>query len=341
MSQDVFILGAGFSRAISPEMPVMADLLARLKANADYEPSDELRPALEENFEQGLSYMASGQPWLEAWEIIKLRSEFVRISRALAKTLQQSTNLAAKSLVKENYDWLKDFVRSWDTIRAGVITLNYDTLIEIAVGESIFPNDNPSVSLSAIDLYPIPLTDIRSRQHMILGPEQVATFQLYKLHGSINWWYSGREQYSGEQIYYSPVPRGFPKVFEPNDDLDVGHVVADKTPLIVPPALEKRTYLAHESLGLLWREAANHIRQARRVFCIGYSLPAADLTMIQLLRSNAQKKAIPLWVVNEDTSPQFAEHMQDCLKSSFSLNTDYCRMNSVKEFAAAYVSGRI
>jgi hypothetical protein len=76
----------------------------------------------------------------------------------------------------------------------------------------------------------------------------------------------------------------------------------DKVSLIIPPTLDKSVFFRHETLRSLWFQAGRAIAGARRIICMGYSLPGTDLTMAQFLKSCAPSPRIPFEIVNRDSS---------------------------------------
>ena len=85
---------------------------------------------------------------------------------------------------------------------------------------------------------PVPLMDSEDRG--------LDTFTYFKLHGSVNWLYSGRENFFGETIFYSDVsPWGSCIAdFERDSRLSA----EDKQSLIIPPVTEKTTYFNNETV---------------------------------------------------------------------------------------------
>jgi len=74
--------------------------------------------------------------------------------------------------------------------------------------------------------------------------------------------------------------------------------VKDKVPLIVPPLTEKSIYFQHETIRTLWVQAAASLREATRVFCLGYSLPRTDISLRFFLQANAPQRKVPFFIVN-------------------------------------------
>jgi hypothetical protein len=75
--------------------------------------------------------------------------------------------------------------------------------------------------------------------------------------------------------------------------------IVDKSPLIVPPVMDKTLFYMLDAIRASWWLAGRALRQARQVFCVGYSLPETDLAMSFFLNSNHPSKRCDLYVVNE------------------------------------------
>jgi hypothetical protein len=119
------------------------------------------------------------------------------------------------------------------------------------------------------------------------------TFRLLKLHGSTNWYFSGRSDARGEPIYFvPPLPVRRPSAEERQAHAYRLNAVADKYPLLVPPVYDKAALLTHETIRALWFSAGEALRRADRVICMGYSLPESDLTMMHFLRTTSRRGRI-------------------------------------------------
>ena len=123
------------------------------------------------------------------------------------------------------------------------------------------------------------------------------TFKLFKLHGSINWFYSGRQMFFGEELFCVPCVGGIDGVF---DDKDVANLqlLKGKCPLIVPPVPDKSDFFQHESLHSMWSQAEIALKKTERVVCLGYSFPEGDSHMIQFLQRSAPEKRIRFEIVD-------------------------------------------
>ncbi len=293
-TRDVFVLGAGFSKAISGEMPTMDDLSAEVLQrlpNRDPGLSSTLE-AIGGNVETWMSYLSQDQPWLAQ------RDNDYNLSRArlilgIIENVVQERTLAV--VASESPAWLTSLIRAWHDQMATIITLNYDTLVERAARRIELAERDSGILLPHI--YPPFFTHLASRTGTaVWGEEPMPTFSLLKLHGSMNWYYSGRRAFYGETIFYANVT---PFGDGTSDEEQQGRVGArDKEVLIVPPAAEKTTYFDNEAVRGLWREANDALKTADRIIVIGYSLPQADLAMQLFLGTIRQNPNARIHVVD-------------------------------------------
>ena len=134
MTKRVFFLGAGFSKAIDNEYPLMNQLtedietkLTKLSVSKHY---GEIAPAIKENIESLLTYLLTNFPWKTETtkyenralyeEIVKLISQ--KFSDLAKKSIQQTLSCRiAKSL--------SQYVVTHPD-ECNFITLNYDLLLE-------------------------------------------------------------------------------------------------------------------------------------------------------------------------------------------------------------------
>ena len=305
--RDVFLLGAGFARAISPAMPLLQDMAARILrtlGRAAAIPA-EVRTMMRENFAHALSYLEQAKPWITEADNLRHRALFLDISNAIARDLDETAARSGRALGHRPPPWLTPLVRHWHAHRCTIITLNYDTLIETLAADVDLPD---GARILAPDLYPLVLTDAGWRAGHSTRERRVETFRLLKLHGSTNWYYSGRAPAHGEPIFFvPPLPSGHVSAEERRRHQQRLRAVADKYPFLVPPVYDKSPLLTHETIRALWFEAGDALQRARRIVCMGYSLPESDLTMIHFLRTTCEAGA-RIEVVNQTREAR--ENMQ-------------------------------
>jgi hypothetical protein len=313
---DVFILGAGFSRAVAKEMPLLADLNTAVWSKVQLPEEKMFLNSFGGNIEMVLTYLSQTHPWLAEAENLRNRALFLDLSSAVRDVLLDAMQKAAKRPCPE---WLQLLIQQWEKTQARVLTLNYDTLVESAAR---LDNQVRSHPLLPDRYYPFPMVPLHRHWDEFslgFGGPQGPSFHLFKLHGSINWLYSGSASPLAETVYYAALD----DIWTPSEYLKV--VTTDKTPLIVPPIAEKVGYFQHPHVRGMWREAAAALQSADKVFCLGYSLPNLDITMRFFLNRNRPSSSVPFFLVDVR---DLQNHFREILPAGvFELNTQYIEPN--------------
>jgi len=264
----LLILGSGFSKAIFCNMPIVQELAQYLEQEKalQQDPYDKLV----DDPELLLSYLSLNQPWKEPPEALEDEALFARVQKALAEFIADCEDHAFKNSIP---DWAKRLVEYLHSDKISVITFNYDTVLERIVykieqqkgkSEDEWPRE--------FDLYGLPLSVIWSREGATLMGIGVETSHLIKLHGSINWFYSGVEGFPGEQVYYRPInsdsPCGDRREHPFTLKNDTERLFKDKIPLIIPPVAEKSRFYGNRTIRTLWHDAREALEEAEEVFCV-------------------------------------------------------------------------
>ena len=270
-----------------------------------------------------MTYLSQRQPWLREPELDLHRSLGGRVRQTIAAVIDERTELASASVAP---DWLRRLILAWHRQEAVVLTLNYDVLVERAARD-LRVSDKISV-LHPGDIYPPYFANVASRSGAGLwGREVFRTFRLLKLHGSVNWHYSGREDFHGETFFFSDVPQ-FALAHDDADRSATDHrlrdMAADKETLIIPPVTEKSTYFNNETVRSVWKEAAAALQGAAALYIVGYSLPISDLGMRFFLAGNAPGAESVIHVVNTDT--KVLGRYRECLPRS-DIRTEYVELD--------------
>ncbi|MEU3648867.1 hypothetical protein AB0E59_36220 [Lentzea sp. NPDC034063] len=292
---EVFVLGAGFSRAISNSMPLLNELGQELERRLDKRilPHDTRLPIAD--FENWLSFLAEDQPWLTEEEHLRHRATFLSASRLICEVIFEREIKARRSAPP---DWLRALVARWHEDRAKVITFNYDNLVEAAYTDVVKvygAGGSTDINyVTPVQLRTTPMMPIFARSGGVLGPSFVETFNLMKLHGSRSWMYSGRQTFYGETIYDACRVDGW----SADDERPIKDwLIADKVPLVVPPTAGKTNFFNNETIRLEWRHAFNSLRDADRIWLVGYSFPETDL-LVRFLLQHGYTDGTPVVVVN-------------------------------------------
>ena len=316
-ANDVFVLGAGFSKAISPSMPLMYELSECVSPNN--------KQYFVNDFEQRLTYLSQFFPWKSEKEYHKDLSDFLDLTDKIKVSLQKVQNEVLQNL---HAPWMLDLVESWHNEKSTIITFNYDTIIE-QVLEKNFATEMDYC-------YPIPLSNPAGRNTSTIAGTPKDTFKLFKLHGSLNWYYSGNSSYFGETIYLdysieSKTPYDQKRLVQNN--------LVDKVPLIVPPTTEKNSFFSNETIRSLWQLARIELSKAKRIYFFGYSLPQTDLMVQFMFNSSIDYSKCRIIVVNTDTT--VLEKYRKLLHTNVNVFAAKQPENLASEFTTEYLGGRI
>ena len=328
--RQVFLLGAGFSKAINSSMPLLSDL-TRYVRDTLLIPREVLR--LGNDLELWMSYLHGDQPWLTPSENLRNHALALDVASAVSQEVATRTLKATMSPCPQ---WLLRLVSYWDVHRSDVLTLNYDTLVERAATE-VQPELNSAARITAAQIYGIPVTPSAARTSVVLGPSKRDTFKLHKLHGSVNWFYSGRPSFCGETIVFVP-PVAWSVVTKAqlkDQEQTFLRATIDKTPLIIPPLSTKGSYFENESLRLLWRLAGEALRDADEIIVMGYSLPATDFEIPMFVKSRIVGRKVTVRIV--DLEPPTAIRFMTALGGRSSKTTQsHFGIDAIEAYVAEY-----
>ena len=303
-----YIIGSGFSKDllnIPTLLGLSKDILDYLKSVAQEgrnhypEVRDYIQRHIPQDIQQNIEHLMTvlrgRSPWFNHNDEVSRKSCFGTIVEVVAELIdeKQTEGFGSSHYNYESLDTLGKLINQWKEQRATVITFNYDTVVETK-GKDLIESDNQNFLKR---IYVGPFTNLIQRTSGVMDMWGLNYFFLIKLHGSINWYYSGNENFSGEPIYFDPLLD--------NKSQQLAFIAenkADLQPLIIPPLTQKDSFLDHSLLRYQWREAFKGIVQADRIFVIGYSLPATNL-MAKFMLNEAVKLSKANWhilVYHED-----------------------------------------
>jgi hypothetical protein len=261
----VFMVGAGFSKAIHDAMPTLdqvGQVVARRIVNrpALGELPDAVQATLRNGFIPGgdleawLSTLATPPPFVSEIETHFYAGIFAQVAFDIGEEVEASES---KVLAQDPPSWLVRLVRIWNVIGATVITFNYDTLVEHAAVRPILPWGDrwPNVA-----------------------------FSLLKVHGSTNWWRARGSASGGDIAVQKLLPGwGVEKVrLDPVGDQRV----------LIPPIVAKGSFYDLSFIRRQWQQARAALESATTLCVVGYRLPDNDLAATALvgqhLATNAQ-----------------------------------------------------
>jgi hypothetical protein len=336
---DVFILGAGFSKAIFNRMPITKELSSEVVTSYQGTIEPDIRALIEDDFEKALTFLSQHKPWLRDAENLRHKALYLDLTSVIRHIFVRNQRDPRTFGTNDFPIWMQYLLYFWHEHRCAVITLNYDTLIERLASVQSW---KLTKKIPTGQLYPVNLTPASLRSGSACQDSTLDTFKLFKLHGSVNWFYSGRSNFFGENLYYVPCIGGADEVFNAffyDQDAEKAHwtCLGDKVALIIPPTLDKSVFFEHETLQSLWFQAGEAIKRAERIICMGYSLPSSDLTMAQFLRSCAPEKRIPFEIVNLEAGKQ--GHFEAILlKDVYDVKQDMSGENCIPRYVAHHLA---
>lgn len=291
--ETAYVLGAGFSRAISDTMPLTDELGDQVLSHISgtLSRSGPLSPISDGTFEEWLSTLAEDQPYLSEAENLNSRADFLRIADALYEVL---LNREARALRGSPPSWLMQFLSLIHADASPVITFNYDTLIEHAVMHHLLCDWDRRERANWSSIVEGP--SFPSERH----DDIPRSFSLLKLHGSLNWFWVPRDN-SGATLNRSALNGhwGRPR---PLDKRALKRALPGREPFVVPPAAVKSPYYRNPITRQLWSSARDGLAAADRVVLLGYSLPTMDFVACGLLRHSIKENAT-IHVVNKKPDP--------------------------------------
>jgi hypothetical protein len=308
----VLILGAGFSRSLSEQMPLTDDLggevMPRVIASSGF---SELPLTFKDgNFETWLSRIAEDQPDLSLPENLRNRYVFQLCSEALAEVLSERVALASDEVLAN--EGLQDFLHALHARQATLITFNQDVLVELAVNNAAIASwdrdlwervgAQPKIGRSDVlnDLPPLPPGRIG------FDPPR-PSLRLLKLHGSTHWYWQPDDT-SGATVATWLLPGEGAEATPERDRDERERELPGRVPMIVPPAAAKSSFYKAPLLRKLWQDARKALAQGTGTLSLlGYSMPITDLVTIGMLRETVGDAglsgATPITVVNPDPQP--------------------------------------
>ena len=291
-SPTVFVLGAGFSRAISSQMPLINELgmavakrfrrSASLSGLLDGYEKDSIDSGLVPfgNVETWFTALAVDQPFLSEPQKRQRRSLFVELADQVANEINRRQSQASQ---KPPPEWFNELIRHWHRNKSDVITLNYDTLIESALGamfDQKLPGGSPRLDDILGSLPPLP-----PQTGGFFSEGDVPSLSLHKLHGSTTWFgrLDSSDLFSIVRFDSLVAPWGREA---PGLGREWAALKDTLSPMILPPLADKSVLYGNATMSSIWRRAHSALAKANHVVIFGYSMPPTD-TSIMALISNA------------------------------------------------------
>ena len=243
----VYVLGAGFSRAINSAMPLTDELGDAVTERLHFQWPEGTEKV---TFEERLTLLSTALPFLQGFENTGRRAQAEELTATLGQVLDERNSVAAKGTAPL---WLLQLVSLWHAQKAVVITFNYDTLVERAVtvrrpARIVQPDLTPSGLHGWQVVYPSP-SPVNIHTYGDSDGPTLGSFQLLKLHGSLNWYWATGDP---STLVRDASRRGFGNEIPEGKDV-AGVRLLDR--FLVPPVTSKDGYYGINLVHLLWRAA--------------------------------------------------------------------------------------
>lgn len=285
--REVFILGAGFSRAVSSRLPVTDELGNEVILR------DPTRLGLSAgkqrfaggSFETWLSRRAEAQPYLTVEQNLESQSIFARGTRLIGEVLDQRVDEALGSPMPA---WLGELISLWHHRSSSVLTFNYDTLIECAFQTMRFWDWRHRTTFqwgSILNYTPEGKGGLSYAESDGTGGPH-PSFRLRKLHGSLNWFWSPGDA-TGATVRRARLPGDF-MAPNPIPEDEMHWIAPGRERFIVPPAALKSSYYQNPIVREIWQRSNEALQEAEVITLMGYSVPVTDLSTTGMLAEALQ-----------------------------------------------------
>jgi hypothetical protein len=302
MNRTVYVLGAGFCRDFDQTIfPLVFDFLEMAKSFNIYQPNgshrelaafiyryfgDEVFP----DIEKVLSFLAT-----TPFDSLEVNFEKrTQLYHDLVAIIVRMLTAASATVVNMNgravWTLYSKFIEHLVQTDAVVLTFNYDLLLEelLSATNKWQMYDGYGVNIPLVyealptaSFVPPPVNDYRPRQR--------SNVILLKLHGSINWGIPINQATDhmdkGDLIYrlpehgkslaidyfQLPAPDGLP-------------LIMVFRPVIVPPVMDKSSWLQNRTFRSIWNMALRSVQEAGEITFVGFSLPPTDFMADALFR---------------------------------------------------------
>ena len=272
----IFVLGSGFSKSFSPQMPTLRDLNELIPFGIP----DEF-PHFRDYCKRFLELCNGDKDYLgieplatsilsaqifpgerERLYHASLRFELLRFIASVIRRDNVLDDSAAAILKQFLVSCENDSTAgSRETL---LLSFNYDTLIESAIANNKELCEQVSVDYG-IKIDPADRSAKRGKK--------TCTIDLIKLHGSLNWFpvKGASDELDLKNVCeVEPQDRSFP-------------IYCEDTPIFIPMAHAKESFLRGSLFNLLWSKADYYLKNAEEIYFIGYGFPKTDVNNLEFL----------------------------------------------------------
>ena len=335
MSNDVFFLGAGFSKAIDNSYPTLKNLTdevnnnyVSVKASVKKHLHDDLSDIYKDDIEKLLTFLSSNLPYKTEVQISSDDALYKDITNKIASYFNKKMRRTdLQTCLNKSQVLIEYILRS----KCTCITLNYDTLLEQLLNMFALRSQR---KVDFNNLYNNPLTDLTpsvSIGFRVIGePISIPRKNLpdvIKLHGSLNWGIVGNN--NSDIVYYV-------------SDKDENYKKSHLQTYIIPPVLDKTHSYSNQVIKPIWRRAFEKIKQADNIYIYGFSFPPTDLSVKFLFQSalssrEENNKKPNIYIINtasavDENNDNYCKDRYEEVFKGYNPIFKYCCEDSLNKF---------
>jgi hypothetical protein len=331
--KEVFVLGAGFTKAFAADAPLLLDeydspevrqfdAFTYTRAILDEERSRCPRGML--NLERLMTRLAGGMPY--DWN-----TGSKDLLQALLSALKQTfLSKIREAKTNNNVRWidLQLLAKHCRKNRIHCVTFNYDDFFDQALSDTAINDPYDDITSWHPDwgygfYCPSSVLAVGASSLVAVTRPRMG-MQLLKLHGSVNW----RVRHGQPSPYATGALSHFENwvtipEYENNLDMhntrlpEVVDPFLDPEPFMVPPVLAKSDLVEQPILRVLWTLACEALEKAEKVTFVGYSLPITDIAAGTLFRETLSHLDVSKVQVVDWATEAEADEKRDQLHRSY------------------------
>ena len=316
----VFVFGAGFTKSISPQAPLLFDnweintfldvnrnsidpigknIINKEIAESKYELKDQKKSYNNQiNMERLLTRIYYKFPFYSEYESLQLKSLYIKLLNHFSDGIAITTQNIHYNLIHyyDNLESSKKDEHSSNLLKISLqilsnkincISFNYDTILDHALFSSVQDNNSNWHPDTGYGFYCKMLG--QGITEYILGIDVL----LLKLHGSLNW---RKIKSNNESFDYNLInhleywDNSIDEILDQQSESKFVEEQLEENPVIIPPIMAKETILNQPILNIVWSNAYRLLKEAKEIFFIGYSFPETDYISMNLFQTSISKK---------------------------------------------------
>ena len=294
------LLGAGFSKSIFPDFPIMTELTEMALSNKEISnllksldlPFGVFKNGNSANLEDWISILEESDVYMHDLSSRDRRRYLIQLIESF--TFETIRSISREMTIsKENIDLIEIVLRS----KSNILTTNYDLILEYVVQELI---TNSQLELESPYGLNCGLFDYAFQRKNLAyldgGNAGQSTYsRIFKLHGSCDW-HSFPEEQSDKFWVDVSILGNF--MFPDRKALSADSVSL-MSPIRALPGLSKQKALSSYPMRRIWREAHDALKQKTGFAVFGSAVNPRDTTLIALLMEGLPKDT-PIFVFDKD-----------------------------------------